>query len=174
MKPDEKGIVFSQFNGFLDIAQRELMSKNHKVVRLDGSMNIEARVEAIKALQEDPEVRFILCSLKAGGFGINLTRANVVFLMDPWWNSSTEAQAVDRCHRLGQERPVRVYRFVIKDSIEEKMVYRIQEAKAKLGKGAMARLTAEELKVAKIMTLKDLFGVTDIDDMDDGDDLEWE
>merc|ERR1711862_633370 len=97
--------------------------------------------------------------------------------MDSWWNSATEAQAVDRCHRLGQERPVRVYRFVMKNSIEEKMVYHIQEAKAKLGKGAMAHLTAEELKVAKVMTLKDFFGVTDVndvDEVDDDDDREWE
>lgn len=68
-------------------------------------------------------------------------------------------QAVDRCHRVGQTRSVRVYRLVMKDSIEERMVTNIQEAKSKLGKGAMAHLTAEELKMAKIVTLKDLFGI---------------
>jgi len=181
MESDEKAIVFSQFISFLDIIERDLTDEGHSCVRIDGSMNLEARFTAMQALEDDPHVRFILCSLKAGGCGINLTRANVVFMMDPWWNDATEMQAVDRCHRLGQTREVRVYRFVMKNSIEEKMVTSIQEAKAKLGKGAMAHLTAEELKMAKIMTLKDFFGITEataadeIDkDDDDDDDLEWE
>ncbi|KAL3908217.1 MAG: hypothetical protein SGARI_003164 [Bacillariaceae sp.] len=75
-------------------------------------------------------------------------------------------QACDRVHRVGQTRDVRIYRFVMKDSIEEKMVTNIQQAKSKLGKGAMAHLTAEELKLAKTVTLKELFGVGEVSEAD--------
>ncbi|KAL3932522.1 MAG: hypothetical protein SGARI_003941 [Bacillariaceae sp.] len=87
--------------------------------------------------------------------------------MDPWWNDATEMQAVDRCHRVGQTRPVSVYRYVMKETIEERMITNIQAAKAALGKGAMARLTPQELKLAKIVTLKDLFGNSVVDEHDD-------
>lgn len=175
MAKDEKGVIFSQWNSFLDLAENEMTKEGHKFVRIDGSTPLDARSSAIEALNDDPSIRFILCGLKAGGCGINLTRANVVFMMDPWWNDATEMQAVDRCHRVGQTRPVRVYRMVMKGSIEERMVTNIQEAKAKLGKGAMAHLTAEELKMAKIVTLKDLFGIgaAHINELDD-EPTEWE
>ena len=167
MEVDEKAVVFSQWNAFLDIAAAALKAEGHNIARIDGSMSIEARAKAMKQLNEDPSVRIILCSLKAGGVGINLTRASVVLMMDPWWNDATEMQACDRVHRVGQTRPVKIYRFVMKDSIEEKMITNIQQAKSKLGKGAMAHLTAEELKLAKIATLKELFGVGGNGDEDD-------
>jgi SNF2 family DNA or RNA helicase len=153
-----------------------MRNEGHKFVRVDGSTPREARTKAIEALNDDPSIRFIICSLKAAGCGINFTRANVVFMMDPWWNDATEMQAVDRCHRVGQTRPVRVYRMVMKDSIEEQMVTNIQQAKATLGKGAMAHLTADELKMAKIVTLKDLFGIgaaNGINELDD-EPADWE
>jgi len=119
-------------------------------------MNIEAGVEVMKALEDDPGVRFLLFILKSGG-----SRAYVVFLMDSWRNSATDCY-----HRLGQERPVRVHRFVMK------MVCHIQETKAKLGKGAMAHLTAEEFKLARIMSLEDFFGVDENVSEEDNDDCE--
>ena len=172
----EKVVVFSQWNSFLDLIADYLKNENHKFARIDGSKDRAARTDAVQALDDDPNVRIMLCSLRAAGQGLNLLGANVVCMMDPWWNDATEMQAVDRCHRLGQTRQVRVYRFVMKDSIEERMVTNIQEAKAKLGKGALAHLTAEELKMAKIVTLKDLFGINatkGVNEVDD-EDVEWE
>lgn len=87
--------------------------------------------------------------------------------MDPWWNASVENQAIDRVHRLGQTRPVHVCRFVMKETIEERMLM-VQSAKSALGKGTMVKLSAAEEKVAKITGLKDLFEIkSDEDDMDD-------
>ena len=102
--------------------------------------------------------RFILCSLHACGTGINLTRGNVVFMLDCWWNVAAEQQAMDRVHRVGQTRPVRCIRFVMKDSLEERMI-RLQNAKAALGKGSMERLKPEEKRRARLTALRDLFEV---------------
>ena len=81
------------------------------------------RVAAVDKFRTDPECRVFLISLKAGGLGLNLTEAEVVFLLDPWWNPAVEAQAIDRTHRIGQTRPVFAYRLVSKDTVEEKVFY---------------------------------------------------
>eukprot|EP00978_Attheya_sp_CCMP212_P021405 scaffold62436_cov59-Attheya_sp.AAC.1 len=158
MAIDEKGVIFSQWTSFLDLIQDSLVTAGHKIARIDGTMKSESCTKAMQLLDHDDNVRFILCSLKAAGTGINLTRASVVFMMEPWWNDAVEMQAIDRCHRLGQTRPVRVYRFVMKGTIEECMIT-IQQSKAVLGKGAMHRLTAEEKKSAKTTALKDFFRI---------------
>ena len=100
--------------------------------------------------------RFILCSLHTASTGINLTRGNYVFMMDCWWNQAVENQAMDRVHRLGQSRTVHAVRFVMKDSIEERIVA-IQESKAALGKGTMEKLSSEENRKARVTYLKDMF-----------------
>lgn len=155
MKPDEKGLVFSQWPTFLDIIQKELVQAGYQVVRLDGSMSMDERAQAMTSYENNDDVRFMLCSLFAAGEGINLTRGNVVFMCDVWWNEAKEIQAIDRCHRVGQVRPVRVYHFIMKDTIEERMV-QMQKAKALLGKGTMTRLNKDEEKLAKIPDIKDL------------------
>jgi SWI/SNF-related matrix-associated actin-dependent regulator of chromatin subfamily A3 len=154
----------------LDIIQDQLDEAKHTWTRIDGSMSRQARGEAMakfdtKGTDSSDTPRFMLCSLKACGVGINLTRANHVFLMDPYWNVATEDQAMDRVHRIGQTRPVKVVRFVMKDSIEERFL-RFQSAKAALGKGSMEKLGKEEQKKAKLTAMKDLFKVEGMEEMD--------
>jgi SNF2 family DNA or RNA helicase len=154
----------------LDIIQTQLHKAGHTLTRIDGSMSREARAEAMakfdtKGTDSADTPRLILCSLKASGVGINLTRANHVFLMDPYWNVATEDQAMDRVHRIGQTRPVKVVRFVMKDSIEERFL-RVQSAKAALGKGSMEKLGKEEQNKAKLTAMKDLFEVEGTVEMD--------
>eukprot|EP00536_Pseudo-nitzschia_multiseries_P013974 jgi/Psemu1/327386/estExt_fgenesh1_pg.C_6390001 len=157
MNPDEKGVIFSQFTSFLDLIGDALHEEGHAFVRIDGSMNTMKRMAAVRAFSSD-EIngpRFILCSLHAAGTGINLTRGSKAFMMDCWWNSSVENQAMDRIHRIGQIRPVTIYRFVMKDSLEERIVA-LQSAKSVQAKGAMQKLKAEEKKQTRLRDLKGL------------------
>ena len=148
-----------QWTSFLDIIQAALERNGHTTTRIDGSMNAHERIQAMQDFEsEDDGPRFIMCSLHACGAGISLTRGNVIWLCDAWWNASIEAQAMDRVHRIGQTRNVKVIRLIIKDSLEERMV-QLQEAKSALGKGSMQKLTKEERKKARITALKDLFQV---------------
>jgi SNF2 family DNA or RNA helicase len=166
MTPDEKGIIFSQWTGYLSLIEAALLNAGHKTCRIDGSLDSKSCTDAMVTLDENDSVRFILCSLKAAGTGINLTCANVVFMMDPWWNDAIETQAIDRCHRVGQTRSVRVYRLMMKDTIEERLLD-VQKAKAALGKGSLQKLNIQEEKMAKITTLKDLFAIKSGNDSDD-------
>lgn len=115
-----KGIVFSQFTKMLDILRPKLDELGIAYEYLDGkTRDRQARVESF---QNNPEVPLFLISLKAGGLGLNLTAAEYVFLLDPWWNPAVEAQAIDRAHRIGQTRPVFAYRIIAKDTVEEKVL----------------------------------------------------
>lgn len=158
MKDDEKGVIFSQFTKFLDEIGRYVKENGYDFVRIDGSMNAKRRIESMRGFSQEGGPRLILCSLKAAGTGINLTRANHIYMMDTWWNQAVESQAIDRVHRIGQTRAVRALRFVIGKSIEERMV-EIQEAKAAVGKGAMEKLSAEEARKARITDLRTLFQI---------------
>jgi SNF2 family DNA or RNA helicase len=107
----------------------------------------------VRRFQEDPDCPFFLISLKAGGFGLNLTAADYVFLLDPWWNPAVESQAIDRAHRIGQTRPVIAYRIVARGTIEER-VLELQEKKRGLAEailredhGGMGTLTREDLEL---------------------------
>ena len=114
-----RALVFSQFTGFLGKVREELDSRGIAYCYLDGSTrNRAAVIERFRA----GDVPVFLISLKAGGFGLNLTEADYCFLLDPWWNPATEAQAVDRTHRIGQTRNVMVYRLIARDTIEEKVM----------------------------------------------------
>ena len=125
-----QSLIFSQFTTYLDIIGDCLKKKNQNFARIDGSHNIKHRQKEIDAFQKG-EKRIFLISLKAGGIGLNLTAASYVFLMDPWWNPAAEQQAVDRAHRIGQKNTLIVYRPIIKDSIEEK-VLELKETKKAL------------------------------------------
>lgn len=171
MKPDEKGVIFSQWTSFLDIIEKALEGAGFDFVRIDGSCSTEARTDSIVRFKNDDGVRFILCSLKAAGVGINLIRGNVCFMMDPWWNDAIEMQAIDRVHRLSQTRAVRVYRLVMKGTIEERMLD-VQKAKSTLGKGTMAKLSKAEEKIAKMTGIKDLFQIKAEGSEDDF--IDWE
>ncbi len=116
-----KALVFSQFIGHLKIIREHLDSKDIKYQYLDGGTSAKQRQQRIEAFQSG-EGDLFLISLKAGGLGLNLTAADYVLHMDPWWNPAIEDQASDRAHRIGQTRPVTIYRLVCKNTIEEKIV----------------------------------------------------
>ncbi len=123
-------LIFSQFTTYLDIIQSHIVEKGYKFSRIDGSYSLKKREENVKQFQSG-ENQIFLISLKAGGLGLNLTAASYIFIMDPWWNPAVESQAVDRAHRIGQEKAINVYRLIIKDSIEEK-VLKLQRIKQEL------------------------------------------
>lgn len=115
-----KVLVFSQFVSYLDLLERDLKKKMH-YYRLTGSTSKEKRAQYVREFQETPYASVFLISLKAGGTGLNLTAADYVFIVDPWWNPAAEAQARDRTHRIGQQQSVFSYKFISKDTIEEKI-----------------------------------------------------
>jgi hypothetical protein len=141
-----KSLVFSQWTSMLDLLEPKLAERGHRFVRLDGSTADRAAV--VDRFQNDPDVPVFLVSLKAGGVGLNLTAADHVFLFDPWWNPAVEEQAFDRAHRIGQEKPVFVYRLVAADTVEERILdlQREKRALADLAAGATSgNLTRDDL-----------------------------
>jgi superfamily II DNA or RNA helicase len=115
-------LVFSQFTSFLDIVEAELGSNGSHLFRLDGTTPVRKRKEIVEAFQEGAEPSVFLLSLKAGGQGLNLTKATYVFHLDPWWNPAVENQASDRTHRIGQKNKVIVTRLLMRHTVEEKMM----------------------------------------------------
>eukprot|EP01125_Pyxidicula_operculata_P011048 TRINITY_DN360_c9_g1_i1.p1 TRINITY_DN360_c9_g1~~TRINITY_DN360_c9_g1_i1.p1 ORF type:complete len:1084 (-),score=287.94 TRINITY_DN360_c9_g1_i1:89-3340(-) len=134
--PTIKSIIFSQWTSMLDLIQEPLRKAGIKYLRLDGSMTHIQRQAAIDAFNKDESIDIFLISMKAGGLGLNLTAASRVFLLDPWWNPATEDQAIDRVHRIGQTKEVVVYRFIMENSVEEKIL-ELQEKKRLLAQGAL-------------------------------------
>ncbi|NME72121.1 DEAD/DEAH box helicase [Flammeovirga aprica] len=116
-----RALIFSQFVGFLSIIRKYLEREGISYQYLDGSTTLKNREKGINAFQSG-EGDVFLISLKAGGTGLNLTAADYVIHMDPWWNPAVEDQATDRAHRMGQKRPVTVYRLICKDTLEERMI----------------------------------------------------
>ncbi|TVR62751.1 MAG: DEAD/DEAH box helicase [Spirochaetaceae bacterium] len=146
-----KALVFSQFTAVLDEVEKRLDSVEVARYRLDGSTPQKLRAERIAAFQRHPGSAFFLISLKAGGVGINLTAADYVLLLDPWWNPAVEAQAIDRSHRIGRTATVFAYRLVARGTIEEKIL-RLQEKKRELADalikadhGLLRSLSSEDL-----------------------------
>jgi superfamily II DNA or RNA helicase len=144
-----RALVFSQFTGFLAKARERLDAEGIGYCYLDGRTRRRDRV--LERFKDGGNPVFLI-SLKAGGFGLNLTEADYCFLLDPWWNPATEAQAVDRTHRIGQTRPVMVYRTIARNTIEEKVVA-LARRKAALFSGVMDEgdlfaggLTAEDIR----------------------------
>jgi SNF2 family DNA or RNA helicase len=147
--PNHKILVFSQFVSMLDLLQRELMERGIGYALLTGSTR--NREAAVNTFQNNADCRVFLISLKAGGTGLNLTEADYVYLVDPWWNPAVENQAIDRAHRIGQDKKVIAIRMICKDTLEEKMML-MQESKRELSQnlvradaGPAGSLTKEEL-----------------------------
>uniref|UniRef100_A0A5B7BEX3 Helicase-like transcription factor CHR28 n=1 Tax=Davidia involucrata TaxID=16924 RepID=A0A5B7BEX3_DAVIN len=149
-----KAIVFSQWTSMLDLVEISLNQSCLQYRRLDGTMTLNSRDRAVKEFNTDPEVTVMLMSLKAGNLGLNMVAASHVILLDLWWNPTTEDQAVDRAHRIGQTRPVTVSRITIKDTVEDRILA-LQEEKRKMvasafgedqSGGTATRLTVEDLK----------------------------
>jgi superfamily II DNA or RNA helicase len=146
-----KALVFSQFTSLLDIVRARLDRAGMRYEYLDGKTR--DRAACVERFQRDPDCLLFLVSLRAGGLGLNLTAAEYVFLLDPWWNPAVEAQAIDRTHRIGQTRPVFAYRLIAKDTVEEK-VLELQETKRQLAdaiiaadEGLIRTLTREDLEL---------------------------
>ena len=143
-----KALVFSQWTGLLDLVEPHLEEANIPFVRLDGSTRDRGAV--VQTFQDEAGPPVMLVSLKAGGTGLNLTAADHVFLLDPWWNPAAEDQAADRAHRIGQDRPVMVYRLVARDTVEERILA-LQQKKRTLSDVALggadqaAGVTRDEL-----------------------------
>ncbi len=118
---NHRALVFSQFTSHLAIIRRELDRKNIRYLYLDGSMSPKERMKLVDKFDEN-DMPLFLISLKAGGTGLNLTAADYVIHMDPWWNPAIEDQASDRAYRIGQERQVTVYRLIAKGTVEDKIL----------------------------------------------------
>jgi len=146
-----KALVFSQFTSLLAIVRRHLDSEKIKYEYLDG--RTRKRAERVKRFQADAACPLFLISLKAGGHGLNLTAADYVFILDPWWNPAVEAQAIDRAHRIGQTRRVFAYRIICSDTVEDKIL-ELQQSKRDLADAIVSAdssfvrsLTAEDLEL---------------------------
>ncbi|KAL9020661.1 MAG: hypothetical protein Q9185_002109 [Variospora sp. 1 TL-2023] len=130
-KEGSKVVIFSQWTSFLNIIEHQLQEKGWKYARIDGSMRAGQRDAAMTALAEEPDCRIMLASLAVCSVGLNLVAANQVIMADSWWAPSIEDQAVDRVHRLGQRKPTTVWRLVVDQSIEDRVLH-IQAEKRKL------------------------------------------
>jgi len=146
-----RALVFSQFVDHLDIIRKQLNAAKIPYQYLDGSTPPKAREEAVAAFQRG-EGDLFLISLKAGGVGLNLTAADYVIHLDPWWNPAVEDQASDRAHRIGQTRPVTIYRLVAKDSIEQRIV-ELHQRKRNLAEGLLEGSASASLDAETLMTL---------------------
>lgn len=152
MEGGHKVLLFSQFVSYLAVFEQMLQADGISYSYLDGSMDEKDRAAAINKFQEDDETRVFLLSLRAGNSGLNLTAADYVFLADPWWNPFTMRQAEDRAHRIGQAKTVFSYRFITKNTIEEKILA-LQQRKTSLAESIipdedsiLAALNMEELE----------------------------
>jgi SNF2 family DNA or RNA helicase len=134
--PEHKTIVFSQFTSMLDLIEPHLKHASIAYVRYDGSMRPDAREASLNSLKTNPKTRVLLCSLKCGSLGLNLTAASRVVIVEPFWNPFVEEQAIDRVHRLNQPVDVKVFRLTVRNTVEEKILA-LQEKKRQLAAAAL-------------------------------------
>ncbi len=146
-----KALIFSQFLGMLALIREKLEELGVKYEYFDGSTSAPDREKAIQAFQNDEETRVFLISLKAGGVGLNLTAADYVYIVDPWWNPAVEQQAIDRTHRIGQTKNIFAYRMICKDTIEDKIM-QLQEKKRLLAK----ELISDDATFVKTLSREDV------------------
>lgn len=152
---DHKFIVFSQFTSMLDIVERFFRKDGIRYVRYDGSMKNDAREAALDSLRNDPRTRVLLCSLRCGALGLNLTAASRVVILEPFWNPFVEEQAIDRVHRLTQKVDVIVYKITVENTVEERIL-ELQDKKRLLAEQAIEggmRKGALKLGVSEMMEL---------------------
>ena len=149
---NHKIVVFSQFVGMLSLIRKQLDETNISYEYLDGKSSTVKRKNSVEHFQTDDLCRVFLISLKAGGTGLNLTAADYVFIVDPWWNPAVETQAIDRCYRIGQDKKVFAYRMICKDTIEEKIINYQNKKRAvaadiiQADEGFVKQLTFDDIK----------------------------
>ncbi|MEP6927605.1 MAG: SNF2-related protein [Ginsengibacter sp.] len=148
---EHKALVFSQFLGMLGLIKEKLNENNISFDYFDGSTPPHERQRAIQNFQNNEDCRVFLISLKAGGVGLNLTAADYVYIVDPWWNPAVEQQAIDRTHRIGQTKNIFAYRMICKDTIEDKIL-QLQERKRVLAK----ELIADDQTFVKSLSKEDV------------------
>ncbi len=148
---DHKALIFSQFLGMLALIKKKLVEDNIPFEYFDGSTSATDREKAIQNFQNNDECRVFLISLKAGGVGLNLTAADYVYIVDPWWNPAVEQQAIDRTHRIGQTKNIFAYRMICIDTIEDKIL-QLQERKRKLA----SELIADDASFVKALSKSDV------------------
>ena len=148
---NHKSLVFSQFTSMLSIVRHHLDAAGIEYEYLDGQTR--DRQQRVTNFQENDDCRVFLISLKAGGLGLNLTAADYVFLLDPWWNPAVEAQAIDRAHRVGQTRNVFAYRMICRDTVEEKIA-ELQKKKRELADAILDG--GDQKSILKDLSVEDL------------------
>ncbi len=145
---EHKMLIFSQFTSMLALIRQELDQNSIKYCYLDGSTPAHERKDQVETFQNNDDIKIFLISLKAGGVGLNLTEADYVYLVDPWWNPAVEQQAIDRTHRIGQKNNIFAYKMICKDSVEEKII-KLQEKKLALSKEIVQNDNAFLKKLSK-------------------------
>lgn len=153
---DHKFIVFSQFTSMLDIVERFFRKDGIRFTRYDGGMRNDAREASLDSLRNDPRCRVLLCSLRCGALGLNLTAASRVVILEPFWNPFVEEQAIDRVHRLTQKVDVVVYKLTVKDTVEERIL-ELQDKKRLLAEQAIEGGMRKEAMKLGIKELMELF-----------------
>ena len=148
---DHKALIFSQFLGMLALIKERMKELGIDYEYFDGSTTAPDREKAIQRFQNDDNCRVFLISLKAGGVGLNLTAADYVYIVDPWWNPAVEQQAIDRTHRIGQTKNIFAYRMICKDTVEDKIL-KLQERKRLLA----AELITDDTTFVKSLSREDV------------------
>lgn len=159
---ERKTIIFSQFPSLFPELKKNLETKGFKVLTYDGSMNVQARSLTLNSLKNDPKFNILLCSLKCGSVGLNLTCASRVILLDPWWNPQIQEQAVDRVYRIGQTKPVDIYEFTVKDTVEENIL-RLQERKRQLANAVTSNSNTNDTNMESKLSKDELLQLLGVD-----------
>ncbi len=153
---NHKILIFSQFVTMLSLIKDELNRRSIDFEYLDGKSSTKQREQSVNNFQTNEELRVFLISLKAGGTGLNLTAADYVYIVDPWWNPAVENQAIDRCYRIGQDKKVFAYRMICRDTVEERIL-KLQARKKKVA-GDIVQTDEAIMKNLTIDDIKDLLG----------------
>lgn len=156
--PTEKTLIFSQFTSLLDLLEVPLNDQKVKYQRYDGSMSMNDRADAVNLFMDSPEETVFLISLKAGNAGLNLNKASQVILLDPFWNPFVEDQAVDRAHRMPQNREVKVHRILVPETVEDRIIA-LQDKKRDLINTAMDAGVGKQMTRLSVGELQYLFGM---------------
>jgi len=156
--PDEKTLIISQWTQCLQLVSDYLTENGFLHVKYQGDMNRQKRDQAVRVFMAKDKASIMLMSLKCGGVGLNLTRANRVISIDLGWSEAVESQAFDRVHRLGQLKPVFVQRLVIADTVEDR-VLALQERKKNIADGSLGEGTGKKIGRLSVRELANLFGL---------------